>query len=113
MIQTYSTSEIATAAKWIDGKTIYKKTINFGALPKSTYKGVAHGISNLSQVINFEGVTYDVSSARWRLLNTPSSNTGSSNHAIAEITSTHIYIYAGDDKSSQSTYITLYYTKSA
>lgn len=28
----YSSTEVANPFKWIDGKIIYKKTINFGAL---------------------------------------------------------------------------------
>lgn len=40
---------------WIDGKPLYKKTINFGALPNSTTKGVAHNIQNLKRVVKLEG----------------------------------------------------------
>lgn len=47
----YSTTEINTGRKWIDGKSIYRKVINFGALPDTTTKNVAHGIVTLDTVI--------------------------------------------------------------
>lgn len=33
---------------WIDGKTIYTKTISVGTLPNTTAKSVAHGITGLN-----------------------------------------------------------------
>lgn len=53
---SYSTSEQATREKWIDGKTIYKKTVNFGSLPNSTSKNVPHGISGLQNIIGVFGI---------------------------------------------------------
>lgn len=58
---SYSTDEVKTGGKWIDGKPIYRKTISCGALPNNTTKKVAHGISNLGRVIKTEG--YSVGSA--------------------------------------------------
>ncbi len=52
---TYSTEEQAVGT-WIDGKTIYRKVINFGALPNATRKDVAHNISNLEQFTKIEGI---------------------------------------------------------
>lgn len=40
----YSTSEIKTAKRWIDGSPVYRKTVSFGALPNATAKTVAHSI---------------------------------------------------------------------
>ena len=37
-LQTYSTTEINTGMKWIDGKPIYRKVVDFGSLPNNTYK---------------------------------------------------------------------------
>ena len=39
---SYSTDEVKTDEKWIDGKPIYRKTIICGALPNNTTKNVAH-----------------------------------------------------------------------
>lgn len=44
----YSLDEQDTGLKWIDGKPIYQKTINFGALPNRTTKSVNHSISNVT-----------------------------------------------------------------
>ena len=51
----YSTTEQNTGKKWIDGKTIYQKTIEVNN-PVSTgvATSVAHGISNLSEVIDIK-----------------------------------------------------------
>lgn len=38
--------------KWTDGRPIYQKTVNFGALPNTTNKSVAHSISNLGTIIS-------------------------------------------------------------
>lgn len=40
-------TEVLTSERWIDGRPIYRKTIDFGALPNNTSKAVAHGISNI------------------------------------------------------------------
>ena len=58
---SYSTNEVKTGGKWIDGKPIYRKTISCGALPNNTTKNVAHGINNLERVIKTEG--YSVGTA--------------------------------------------------
>lgn len=52
---SYSTDEVKTGGKWIDGKPIYRKTISCGALPNNTTKNVAHGISNIGKVIRSDG----------------------------------------------------------
>ena len=52
--EKYSTSEEVVAI-WIDNKPIYRKVIDFGALPNNTSKSVTHGINNLSQVISLTG----------------------------------------------------------
>ena len=41
---------------WKDGKPLYEKTIDFGAIPNSTSKSVAHNISNLDKIVSFDGV---------------------------------------------------------
>ncbi|HUV84171.1 MAG TPA: hypothetical protein VMV86_00595 [Methanosarcinales archaeon] len=47
----YSTSETDTGKTWIDGKTIYRKVIDFGAPPNATTKSLAHGITGLDKII--------------------------------------------------------------
>lgn len=38
-------SKIDTGKKWTDGSIIYKKLVSFGALPVTTTKNVAHGVT--------------------------------------------------------------------
>ena len=107
----YSTSEVDTKVKWINNKTIYRKTVDCGALPNATSKRVSIGASGVGQYIKIEGIAFT------------SSNTAISlpyvNHAGAlyqvdvYIDSGDLVISAGDDKSSYAnSYITVYYTKS-
>ena len=37
---SYSTEEVKTGGTWIDGKPIYRKVVNFGALPNATSKNI-------------------------------------------------------------------------
>ena len=64
----YSTTEKDTGFKWIDGKAIYKKTLELGAFPNSSTKNVPHGITSIDKIIRIEtisrdpGITYDTAS---------------------------------------------------
>lgn len=51
---TYSMEE-KQVGYWIDGKPLYKKTINFGALPNNANKAIAHNIQNLKRIWKLEG----------------------------------------------------------
>lgn len=48
----YSTTEHVVGT-WIDGKTVYEKTINVGTITTNTT--VEHGITNLDRIISYEG----------------------------------------------------------
>lgn len=54
----YSTTE-QRIGTWIDGKPLYQKTIDFGVMPSSTTKSVAHGISNIKRVVSIEGYSFN------------------------------------------------------
>lgn len=51
----YSTNEIIIG-RWIDNKPIYRKVINFGSLPDTTSKSVAHNIANIDFIVNVWGM---------------------------------------------------------
>ena len=105
----YSTSEQDTGCKWIDGKKIYKKTIDIGTLPNATTKTVAHGISNLGLVIKAEGFSSESSGVRVTL---PFSSVVSVADQIAmRFEATNIVITTGLNRSNFSGYVTLWYTK--
>lgn len=57
-LRNYSSSETAIG-QWIDGKTIYRKVINFGNLPNATTKQIAHNISNLGRIIKISGMAFN------------------------------------------------------
>lgn len=56
-LDNYSLSEVDTGATWIDGKKIYKKTVDCGAQPADdSEKKVNPNISNLSKIIKMEAI---------------------------------------------------------
>lgn len=110
IILDYSTSEINTGAKWIDGSAIYKKTVSIGALPNATTKDVAHGISNLSKVIKIEGYSYRPSNPQFFSFSFASTTAAYS--VGAYVTGPNITVRTGIDRTDfTETYVTLYYTK--
>lgn len=109
----YSTSEIDTGFTWVDGKTIYKKTINFGALPNATGKSVPHNISNLDFFIKIEGITQNPTDRVFYQLPKVMIS-GSSYQAQLQVGNINVRIDTSQNLSSYTeTYVTLYYTKSS
>ena len=106
----YSTTE-KIVGTWIDGKPIWQKTVDCGALPNNTTKSIAHGISNLDYVIDCRGYSLNpTSNAR---LPIPYVSTSSSSKGISiALTDTEIQIGTDYNRSAYtSTYVTLQYTK--
>lgn len=111
-IGNYSTSEVDTGFTWINGKHIYKKTINFGALPNATKKEVVHGISNLDYVIKIEGTCFRSSDkVTFQIGNAPNPTTSIENAITIVVYPNNVEITTGVNRSAFNAYITLYYTK--
>ena len=108
----YSTEETVSGSTWIDGSTIYKKTINFGALPNAANKAVAHGISNLNRVIRVEAIA-DYGTGNTKFPIPFSSPAGPESSVALAIESSTIGIRTGSDRSGATAYVTIYYTKSS
>lgn len=108
---SYSTTEIDIGKTWIDGKPIYRKVINFGALPNNTTKQVAHGISNLGWIVNISGVSYDTNS--YILL--PYIGISSVSKSVnLYANATNVIVITGEDKTNYTTtYVIVEYTKSS
>lgn len=109
IILDYSTNEVNTGTKWIDGKTIYKKTVQIASLPNATSTGYPHGVSNLETVVEIKGVhragayAYDLSAP----------GIGGSQYGLQlSVDATNIYVNVGTDRHLDSADITIYYTKS-
>lgn len=107
----YSTSETSTGLKWIDGNTIYKKTVYVSSLPNNLPNiPTAHGISNLAQLVNVEAIA---TTSNGTMLPLPFVSSTSSLLISYSIDDTNIIISTGADRSGTSAYFTLYYTKSS
>lgn len=109
MILDYSTNEVDTGAKWINGDNIYKKTVNIGTLPNNTTSTTAHNITGFSYLVKLEGnFTNGTNSAP-----IPYCAPTASKSVQAYVDATNITIGTGEDRSAYSGYVTLYYTKSS
>lgn len=64
----YSTDE-KVVGTWIDGSTIYEKTINFGALPNANTKQVNHSISDIDFIWIADGFANNPTSGFTQQLN--------------------------------------------
>ena len=110
-LSTYSTSEINTGKKWIDGKYIYKKTIAI-TFPNDTTTNIAHRISTINTLIDTECTWYDTSDARF--FTVPFRYDSSTVYIKINANKTNIIIEGkGTNWSSRTSngYVTLYYTK--
>lgn len=107
-LANYSTSEVNTGMKWIDGKTIYRKVVDFGALPNASSKTVNHGISGLSEVI-FASAIVCVSNT-WTPLNYATQD-GLQYVNFFRVEPTVVMIRTGVDRSTSKAKIIIEYTK--
>lgn len=105
----YSTDE-QEVGTWINGETIFQKTIEIGALTNSTAKTVAHGITGISNIIEISGfynnpTTHDTIADQY----------AESTDSIATVaTPTNIIVYVhGNFTGFTNCYITIKYTKTA
>ena len=107
----YSTTEKKTEYKWVDGKYIYKKTINVGTLTNGTTKQVRHDITNLSAFVRIEGICQHTNKTAFSL---PYAADSSVSYQIAlAANDTYVNVSCGNDRTAYSAYVTLYYTKTS
>ena len=107
----YSLTESNTGFTWVDGKPIYKKTVDIGAFSGMSDKTVAHGITGISAIIELSGFAKDSSSSIWFPL--PYVRAVPSNMRGIQIlaNATDILILRNDDYDVDQCYVTLRYTK--
>lgn len=104
----YSEKEIDTHTTWIDGKTIYKKTVRTGLISSGT-KQKAHGIENLVTVVKMEGIAIN-SNREFVFL--PRSHKDNENDGISlQLLRDNIKVVAGAFNEFADSYVTVYYTK--
>lgn len=111
-VENYSTEE-KIIGTWIDGKPLYRKTIDCGSLPIATRKVVPHGISNLKIIADWKGTFYNSSYTQAPIpyIVTESQTIYVNYHVSIEATINNIILYTGIDRSGYNAYITLDYTK--
>ena len=105
------TADEQPVGTWIDGKTIYRKTVAFGTLPNATAKLVAHGITNLNYVVKIEGTCVQSGTS---YKNIPLMYRGSDSTYNVEISVNSTDIVASSNQNRtmvECPYITIYYTK--
>jgi len=106
----YSTEE-QVVGTWLDGKTLYEKTVDCGALPNNGTKNVNHNIANLKRIINFSGCAYR---SVGDIVNIPLPYVGNNSNlnTVLYVGSTIIGITTFSDRSAfTESYVTLQYTK--
>jgi hypothetical protein len=109
IVLDYSTAEVDTGTKWINGESIYRKTINLGNLPDTTTKNITHNISNFETLVKLEGsFTNGTNSA-----SIPYAAPTATKSVQAYVDTSNVVIGTGEDRSSYTGYVTLYYTKSS
>lgn len=104
---TYSTTETRIGT-WIDGKPIYRKTVDCGKGPNAGRKDVAAGISNPDLIVNLYGFSVDLGTCT-PVNNARPDNTAAANGAYFE--NGNIVIKTGVDRTPATFYITVEYTK--
>ena len=107
----YSTVE-ARIGTWIDGKPLYQKTVDCGALPNETTKSVPHGISNINAdtIVDIKGIARYSGHYAIALPKVHDRTIGS--QVMIEVDSTNIILYSRDsNQSAYNAYVTIQYTK--
>lgn len=105
--RTFSTSEALTGDVWIDGKPIYVKTISIGAMPNTTTKSVAHGVTTIESIVTMYGAaTTGTTNVPLPYAVTTANQAMQINRAGANIDVT-----TGLDRSGWTGYVTIEYTK--
>lgn len=105
---SYSETEQLTGGTWIDGKPIYRKTIDIGNLPNASSKDVLHNIDNLDNLVNLYGSARE-GDTRYLLPFVVSSTSGCI--SVYLISGGYVRINTGTNRSNMTGVVTLEYTK--
>jgi hypothetical protein len=109
--EVYSTDEHVVGT-WIDGTTIYEKTLSCGALPAvGVQNSVEHGITNLGKILKIDGIAI---SNNW-ILQIGSIIPGGDNPIVAVYANaTYVRIVTSVTRAEYTeSYITIRYTKTS
>ena len=106
----YSLDEMLTGETWIDGKPIYKKTVNFGNLPNNASKSVKHNILNFERLVDIS-IIGDDNGMFFPIPFVPTNHMYSGISVSTRMEHTNIYIATSGDFSGKTAYVTVKYTK--
>ena len=113
-LPSYFTTETDTGMKWIDGKTIYRKVVDFGALPNATTKSVNINATNVNEIVKVSFLTNNTSGGQTYYLPIPFYDTGTPSNSISAVaTKTTVQITTGSNRSSWTAYVIVEYTKTS
>lgn len=104
----YSTTE-HVVGKWVDGRVLYEKTIDCGALPNNSAKTVNHNISNIKEVVDIKGVFGDGSS--WFMINNANPSQLIAQIQVVVNTLNVLITTAANLAQYNQTWVTIQYTK--
>ena len=108
---SYSTDEVKTYEKWIDGKPIYRKVVDFGALPNATTKTVTFDTVSADTWVNVMALA---KSTDGNVINIPYADTSAASHSITYVINDgRIQVNTGsvDRSGYNKCYFKLEYTK--
>lgn len=104
----YSTTE-KIVGTWIDGKSLYQKTISCGALPDATQKTVSHGLTGTYRIISIEGIALNTTNGIYAPM---VRSNGANNFAEVIVVDSNIRIETTFNGTAfTNSYVTLKYTK--
>jgi hypothetical protein len=112
-MNTYSTTE-RRVGTWIDGKPIYQKTIDCGALPNATIKTIPHNISNIKEIYKIEGIAMIHTDSQHTVRSLPMvlRNADAVSNVALGVTNSNIEIDTTGNRTVYTlSYVTLQYTK--
>ncbi len=113
----YSTTEANTGYTWVDGKTIYKKTINWGAMPNNSRVDRTGLFPNNANIVWIESIAVQrpAGGNAIGVHNMPytSSDNKIDTVFVSDKSIGKVSMYTNADRSGWDAYITLYYTKTS
>ena len=104
----YSTDELEVGT-WIDGKSIYQKTIDCGTLPNNTEKRIPSEIQNIDHLVSIGGIA--IKSSGLETLPLPYPHCMTTSVVILDFRENDIYISTKANFSAYNAYVTIQYTK--
>lgn len=111
---SYSTSEAATPYTWIDGSTIYRKTIAVSS-PASREVTISHGISNFDVCVKADGIITNNLDGYQPITRVLPSLMAGWGCGVGDVTSSSFKLFIGTNYvlANIDAWVTLWYTKTS